>query len=57
MALNFGVCIGYLAILEQVLVAIDYPNPSQSISLIGASGILAAIFSNIIYSSKLKKTK
>jgi MFS family permease len=57
MALTFGVCIGFLAVLERVLVGIGYTHASRTISICGTSGIIVGIFANIGYSIYLKKTK
>jgi hypothetical protein len=57
MALNYGVCIGILAVFEQALVGIGYKNASRSISVCGSSGIVFGVIANISYSFILKKTK
>ena len=57
MSLNFGICIGYLAVLEQSLFILGFPNASRSISFCGASGIVVGVFANVVYSYYIKKTQ
>lgn len=57
MALNFGVCIAFFAILEQVITTLGYTNSAQVISTMGTSGTLAGVVGNIVYSLILRKTK
>lgn len=57
MSLNYGICIGFLAVIEQVMVGLGYKNPSRAISVCGTSGILFGLISNVLYSTILKKTK
>jgi hypothetical protein len=57
MALNFGVCIAFFAILEQAITTLGYTNSPQVISTLGTSGTIFGIVGNILYSFILKKTK
>ena len=57
MALNFGVCIAFFAILEQAITTLGYTNSPQIISTLGTSGTIFGIIGNILYSFLLKKTK
>lgn len=57
MALNYGICIAYFAVLEQLLVGIGYEDSSKVISICGTSGIIVGIIGNILFSFVIKKTK
>lgn len=57
MAFSYGVSIAFSTVLEPILVNIGYKYSSQAISVIGLSGIILGIISNILYSTFLKNIK
>jgi hypothetical protein len=57
MALNYGICIAYFAVLEQLLVGIGYNDSSKVITICGSSGIIVGIIGNILFSFAIRRTK